>query len=124
MRAGKLGGHMPGNLPAMILGSVPQMATALTRQSTSSPLGGGVGTVSIENSFGPVQDEGLHGVGDVGQGSGPGRLGGLAVAHYSAPFTGVVLTSGMLMLAAQRRACSAAARSSGSGRTSAESQPS
>src|SRR5665648_485332 len=55
MTAGKVGGQKPGNLPAMILGSVPQMATALTRQRTSSPFGSGVGTSWISKSFGPLR---------------------------------------------------------------------
>src|SRR5450756_1898448 len=55
MTAGKVGGQKPGNLPATILGSVPQMATALTRQRISSPFGSGVGTSWISKSFGPLR---------------------------------------------------------------------
>src|SRR5665648_321780 len=55
MTAGKVGGQKPGNLPAMILGSVPQMATALTRHRTSSPLGCGVGSSWNSKSFGPLR---------------------------------------------------------------------
>ena len=122
IRAGKLGGHMPGNLPATILGSVPQMATALTRQSTSSPLGCGVGTVSIEKSLGPCRMSAFMVPGISARAvARPGWAASLSL--IPCPFQLCRTDTDVLMATAQRRACAAAARSSGSGKTSAESQP-
>jgi hypothetical protein len=44
----------PGNPPAIISGSVPQMATARMRQSTSNGPGDGTATVRISNFPGAV----------------------------------------------------------------------